>query len=587
MGISNSIFKFLGNYNTPVSSKTLGIFRIVFTLHLLLILEEVYTYRQLIFDAVPGTSIQVFPVMVYLFIWFISLIFLLTGTYTRIAAIINYLFIVMSTSLFMNAHVGTFNDDLLRIGSFLCIFLPVSKSFSFDAILKNLRHRQLQPEHTSKLNSLLFIFLSLGLLYFPSGITKLYSPMWNHGLGLWIPLNLPHNKWNELPNLLVNHEYFLYAINWIVIIWEIAFVFLIFKPSMHKWIVIPGLIFHAGIALLFPFPAVCTGPYPFYLLFIPDSFWKKVSDYFNTSEKQIIQYSQNSKSDNALVALVQSFDFRNRFNFISENVDGRIFTAEKALELLSSYWIYSLPIAFIKVTNLRRPISFIYYSLIADYLSIGTKPAFNYKGKQTIFIYFVITCTAMQLAISCYHFYSHFNSGAEKRMEYMRKRKEGYDLSMKPTNLMRTFLGINSRGLFLDHANSGQKTTYAIVRVLPDGKEEWLPLIDSRGYVSREMNMNMAWAKVTFNLMGFSTSPADSSGVKKLTRFWMLKHGISNYPINFRVYGKTYTYPDHFETDYYKKLEAQPWFTEGEATWTDSGFVWQRIRNFDIQNTIH
>ena len=172
MDLIDKVFTFLNRFNKPVSTHSFGLFRILFSAHILLIISQVYTYRQLIFEAVPGVSKNVFPALLYIFIWTIAVLFLITGTKTKWAALVNYICVVLATSIFTNSNVGTFNDDLLRIGSFLCIFMPVSRSFSFDSLINKLTFHNPKPAQTSYLFYLIFIFLSLGLLYFPSGDRK-------------------------------------------------------------------------------------------------------------------------------------------------------------------------------------------------------------------------------------------------------------------------------------------------------------------------------------------------------------------------------------------------------------------------------
>ncbi len=573
--LTDKVFSFLGKFNIPVSAKTFGFFRILFATHLLLIFSQVYNFRELIFDAIPEISKNVFPVLLFLFIWFISILGLVMGFFTRWSALANYICVVLITSVFTNSNVGTFNDDLLRMGSFLCIFMPVSRCFSVDNIRIQLTNQSTTNHKTSYLNYILFIFLTLGLLYLPSGITKTYSPMWVKGLGLWIPMNIPHNKWNALPNLLVNQYVLVHAINYLVILWEITFVVLLLIPSLHRYAILPGLIFHLGIALFFPFPIVCTGPLVFYALFIPDSFWDWLSEKLSTKRIMILDYQPHDNLQIRIMRLIAIFDFRKAYSF--EPSPNTRLTYQNALNSLKIYGFYRPIIWCFETGFAKKFMGNIYHTFMLPLQTGTTSKMFTYNFRQTLFIYFVLFCLVMQGGVSCYHLYSHFTTGPEKRMEYMRKRKSGYDLSMKPTNILRTFLGINSRGLFLDHANTGQKTTYAIALVDSTGMEQWLPMMNQRGYISGDMNRNMAWAKVTFNLMGFGINRADSVGLKKFTKFWASKKHISTQNLHLKVYGKTYTYPTEYEENYYQKLENIPWRQEGEIWWTNGIFRYSQV----------
>ncbi|MFA6262195.1 MAG: HTTM domain-containing protein [Bacteroidia bacterium] len=576
MDLTDRFFQFITRFNKPVSTHTFSAFRIFFSIHILIIIANFYQLHPLVFDSVPDIGRNSFPAKLFIVLWTIAVGMLLVGFYTRIAAILNYVFVVLATILFINASVGSFNDDLLRIGSLLCIFMPVSRSFSCDALIDKLTNIIPRKPQTQQLNYILFLFLSLGLMYTASAFTKLVSPMWLKGLGLWIPLNIPHNKWNALPNLIINQEGLMMVVNYLVIIWELVFLFLLFKPRYHGWIIVPGILFHLGIAVFFPFPLICTGPLAFYLLFLNDQFWNAISKRLKSRVQSELIYSRSDIGSIRLARLMLAFDFRERYAV--KWIDGRAQESSfnTTCNALHAYWLYR-PLLFIIQL---KPVRLILRSVFRLYFSGAWVQSgnglLNYAFHKTLLVYFTLFCLTMQLGVSTYHVYHRikhrvFNEDNRKAHDM----HGNFDISTKPGMLVRIFLGINGRGLFLDHDSKGLKTTYALTRFDDKGNEYWMPMMSERGYVGSDLNMNLVWAKTTFQLIAFGTQPADSIGLKKLTRFWALKQKTPLDSLHFKVYKKTYTYPTAFEKDYYLKLESLPWLEEGEIWWQNGKFSYQ------------
>src|SRR5690349_17971057 len=113
------------SFDYPVSARSFAFFRILYSLYVLGLIYELNSEWPLLFDHIPPYSISLFPIKISLLIWFLSSLFLLTGFFTRFAAIINYILVLLMAVFFANSNIGSFNDDLLRIGGFLLIFLPV------------------------------------------------------------------------------------------------------------------------------------------------------------------------------------------------------------------------------------------------------------------------------------------------------------------------------------------------------------------------------------------------------------------------------------------------------------------------------
>jgi hypothetical protein len=468
----------------------MGLFRILFHAHWLWLLTDIYPIRDLLFDSVsPWQRVDIPMDMLLIFSAFFSFLMML-GFLTKYVSIANYVLIVIITFSNINFHTASFYDDLLKIGSFACIFLPVSRCFSIDSILNKENNR-----NTWKLNYTLLLFISLGLLYFASALTKLYSPIWQKGIGLWLPMVVPSNNITDWSFYIADNIFVLKIISSIVVIWEFTFIFCLFIPATYPIIAILGILFHIGIAAFFPFPKISLGPIAFYSLFIPGYFWS-------------------------------------RFNINIPSTGNSVLTIKNS---------------FVK-----------------------------YTYRKQLFISFAVFLLGMQLFVSAYKFYY---KGQDKEKQYKRltqQSKEGYRFSLKPSKAIRTFWGINGRGLFLDQSFTGKKNTYAIIYKNKSGDWEWLPYFNYRG-MPGEYNRNMAWAKNTFQLISLPANGFDENGLKLFTAFWARKNNLNLDSIQFRILVKEISYPTEFEEGCRLKLERQPWETHGFVTWSDNRFTYTRL----------
>lgn len=474
------------------SSYSFGLFRILFHAHWLWLLVDIYPIRDLLFDSVsPWQRVDIPMDMLIFFSAFFSFLMMI-GMLTKYVSVVNYILFVIITFSNINFHTASFYDDLLKIGSLGCIFLPVARSFSVDAMLSKNTNQQ-----TWKLNYTLLLFISLGLLYFGSAITKLYSPIWQKGIGLWMPMAVPSNNITDFSIYIADHILFLKLLSGIVIIWEFTFIFCVFFPSTYLVISIFGILFHVGIAALFPFPKISLGPLMFYTLLIPEKFWLKI--------KSIVPIFKNH-----------------------------------------------LPA--------QQP----------------SPSVLTYTQRKQLFISFAVFLLIMQLFVSGYKFYY---KGYEKEKQFKRlskQSKEGYRFSLKPSKAIRTFWGINGRGLFLDQSFTGTKNTYAIVYKNKLGNWDWLPYFNYRG-MPGEYNQNMAWAKNTFQLISLPANGFNENGLKLFTAFWARKNNLSLDSLHFRVLFKETTYPTEYEPKCRQKLEHQPWKTHGYITWYKEQFSYIQL----------
>ncbi|PSG86534.1 HTTM domain-containing protein [Aurantibacter aestuarii] len=260
-------------YQKKISSKGLGIFRICFSLVLLLEVNRIYRYKELYYDPIPFIESINFNYTLVLILWQISLVAIFLGFFTRLFAIINY---IIAFILINDFGVYEYHMDYVYLGiSFLFIFVPTEKSYSIDAIFKSQTSSKILTQKTSVLSYYSLVFVGIALVYFGSIFFKIRSNAWLNGLGIWLPCSLPqvtitNNQW------VLNQEYFIKLIGYIALIFELFFIFLFFVKKFRLPLFIIGVIMHIGIAAVFPIPYFAFGYVALYLLLIPVSFWEKL-----------------------------------------------------------------------------------------------------------------------------------------------------------------------------------------------------------------------------------------------------------------------------------------------------------------------
>ncbi len=565
-------------FDGTASNKSFALFRITFALFLLFFIAHIAYYRPLIFNTIPTLAPNPFPAKLFLSIWAIASLGLLVGWQTRISAIINYLLVVIATFSFSNSGSGSFNDDLLRIGSFILIIMPVHKIWSIDAITYSIKYGVRPPALTSKVYYLAAVFISLGLMYWASSLTKLYSPMWNKGLGLWIPAVMPYNKWHGI-DFYLNLKRPMIAANYITIVWEFLFIFALFSLKWRNYFMAIGVFFHLVIASIFPFPLLCFGPIPFYLLFVSDGFWQ----HFKSTPLHITIQAQNkrhvifSRLLNGLLAHVEVIETTNN-NIV---VNNKPFSNnwEAAQFALNQSSLTGKFLAFLLKLEPARLLTTLVVDQFMQVQATHQHPVSLFSQgvkKQALFI-FCITLFCVQAFYSTYHLVSRINGGVtvEGLKKYYHIRKDITDFSLKPSNLFRTLFGLNARGVFLDHSNMGTKTVFAITYTNKDGRKTWLPYFNEKGYCL-PMNMNLAWSKYSFNSVCSGTIP-NPMELEKTLWFWANRHHIRLDSLDLQVVKRTYQFPEHFEYDYHKKLITQPWKPEGIVKWRKGKFIYQPL----------
>lgn len=558
-----------------VSAKSFAAFRVLFSLLLLAYLKHLYFYYPLVFNNIPNIVYNPFPPKLFIAIWLVNVLLLLFGCFTKVSSIINYLFVVLATFLFSNSGTGSFNDDLLRIGSLLLIFMPVSRHYSLDALYKAVRYGITKPAPTSSLYYVAAIFISLGLMYFGAGICKVVSPLWLNGLGVWTPLVMPYNHWNTLDGW-VDNVFIMKTLNYCTIVWEVTFVFVLFTKRIKYLFAITGVLFHLALAIIFPFPLLCFGPLPFYALFIPSSFWQNIK-----TKTTSVSFTPNNVKQQFFVRVYQSIFPQTILSEQHQNlmkINGLAFANnwQASIAALQQSYIGKLFGWILSLGFVKRVLDFLVEEVVRMD-NYPPKPFISRYFKRYALLIFVLMLGCVQILYSAYRLRIPNKANAQKQMKedtfYI--RKSIYDGSLRPKSLFRTFFGINGRGVFLDRSFVGSKSVFAIAQVNKQNDTIWLPFFDEKG-LAQEMNLNMAWAKYSFNSVCAGTAP-NPAEIEKVIWHWLKKNNLLNKNHQFVVYKRTYVYPKAFEKGYLQKMSDLSWELLAEVSWSNGRSIYRKL----------
>jgi hypothetical protein len=260
--------KYTPGINRPADALGFAVFRVVYCGVLLLELRQLFQFQSLVFSEGGWPAGLVTG---GLLAWGMALCLLLAGWGTRLAAAANYL---LSVAAVWAMPDFKYHLDYIMIGvNFLLLWLPVSATCSLDADWRKRKTGLAAPAWVSSLWVYPLAILPLGLVYLDSVLYKLGSPMWMSGLGFWLPSSLPQNAQTDL-SWLLNQEKLVKGIGYGIMIFEAAFLFLIWFRKLRPVLVAAGLLLHAGIGVAYPIPHFSLAMMALYIPLLPDGCWR-------------------------------------------------------------------------------------------------------------------------------------------------------------------------------------------------------------------------------------------------------------------------------------------------------------------------
>ena len=263
---TNLIYKLLAR---QVDATGLAVFRILFCISLLGEVLTLYFYRHVVYDAVAYVRMPEISMEYPLYIWMGSLLLLIIGYKTKVAAMVNYLLtvIMIGTTTDFEYHI---NYTYLAVG-FLFMFLDVNQVLSVDSWLAR-RNKESRAKTISYLQYYLPLLFGIGTIYLNSSFHKLSSDVWLEGLGVWLPSSVPMMAKVNLQPLL-DQKLIMQVVSWLVVAFEISFCFLMWNQKTRWVLFLVGFPFHVGIFFMYPIPWFATTYLVTLLLLLPPDLW--------------------------------------------------------------------------------------------------------------------------------------------------------------------------------------------------------------------------------------------------------------------------------------------------------------------------
>jgi predicted DCC family thiol-disulfide oxidoreductase YuxK len=604
-------------YNKKISSKGMGIFRILFSLNLFFEVNRMYRYKELYFDSIPFIETTSILYSTSLMIWMVSLLSICIGFFTRFSAIVNYIFVL----IFINLGAMEYHMDFTYIGvSFLLVFLPLSNSISIDNLILKYKKSSVKKifspnEEISVLYYMLPVFLGVGLVYFGSIPYKFNSEAWMSGLGIWLPNSIPQLILNNT-QFLLNQEFLIKFLGYFVLTFETVFIFLFFIKKLRVPLLIIGVFLHLGILICYPIPFFALGYIAIYMLLVPVIFWDKLFSAFKFQKPSLtIFYDEGCPLCVRTKITITHFDWFGLIDFKSvqssvlkhERLTGisesellvNVYSIDNKNKLRQGIKTYQkvfekIPVFFPLAIVLKIPgISWVanrFYVYIASHRTLDRCSEDTYdfipvltdididNGKffktnkindlRVLGLKFLISSFIILQFMSSFNF--PFNKSIVKKInssfsmmtptiDYLIDKKEDIKyLSAK-------FLGISGHGVFVDSHYKGYDKVFNVTY-----KGELLPMFNEQGMVGYYLRGGL-WAD-----FGFRTNKPYvlddivnlEKGLIKYTAFWAKKNNVDiKNNTSFDVVMKKVRAPFKWEKDLLTKNLETPWGKVGEFYW--------------------
>jgi predicted DCC family thiol-disulfide oxidoreductase YuxK len=609
------------SYDKKIDGTGLAVFRIAYSIVLLCEIGQMFYFKELIFDKIPFIDKAEINFGIPIAIWFISVLMILFGFFTRFATIINYLL-----SLILIGSIGSFEYHVFYayMGiNFLLIFMPISQCLSLDRLLLKLKYSNTTfqynpPKKVSQIFYYTLPFIGLGLVYFDSVFYKMASDMWINGLGSWLPSSLPMIT-HVNTSFFLNQEYIVKFVGWFTILFEFTFVFIFYKKRLRVILTILGLILHFGILIQFPIPWFALTAITIYILMVPVSFWQKLFvskntkqdfffyydtecplcirtkitishlDWFNKIGFKTVQFDaqDNEKltliEQNVLLDDIHSID---KHNNVYLGVDTYIQVFKRIFYLYPLYLILKIP----GIYHIAKRI-YSYIALNRDTErcteeNCGYNPPsipndneikilqnltlYDLKGK--LIINFIIILTLLQIGI----LYKSWTFDFLKETTNFKNSKIDKIISTTVSaysTVTKIAFGITAHPVFSDKIHfTNYNHIIEVVYIDKKKKEIWLPIIDKNGqpdfyiYGSNWVNWTFRVDKIEVDMNQLE------KGVERYSAFWAHKNNIDLNDATFLIKVKKIESIDKWEKDFLNKQIAKPWIDGGYIEWKNKEF---------------
>lgn len=596
-------------YDNKVTAAPMALFRFCFFLVMLLEVNNLYFFKELIFDHIPFVSIGTLQPGGILIIWHFVLFFMMIGYKFKLFAWINYFLTIV---FFTGNHEFEYHVYYTYIGvSLFSLVIPMAQVMSVDNLLERIKKSRIGKIHkpVNKISVLSYhlpMLIGVGFVYLDSIFYKFDTSLYTEGLGVWLPSSLPQISISK--GLLLNNEFIVKGLGFLTVIFELLFVFTFWKEKFKPVILVIGLGLHFGILLSFPIPLFANAVVAMYILLIPFDWVEKASASFkNWRSKRtpkievffdaecplclrtriIIEYidifnvvkfssAQSIPSEDHLLSNNSQDEL---FSEIFSIKNGKVYKGVNTyFQIFKSLHIFFLLYLIVILPPFKQLAGKI-YGIVANSRSTERcteescgipqlavqeeKPVKLFKnlsvrelkifGAMTGFIVLLF----FQLNVS-------INSGILRPITTKVFEKVGLIKHYRHTQqsireFSRLLTGITAHPVFMNDHFDDYNNIYAIVYEHDNGEREFLPIINSEGSPG-DYNSGFIWVQWSWRVTGpYSNLAQLKNGIFNYSTFWYHKNELQEKNGKFHVLLKKVEIPTDWEDDFLQKQRLKEW----------------------------
>lgn len=605
------------SFEKHIPAYGISLLRIFFAIFLIYFIIKDFYFVDLYQSYKPFVENPVVDLRYIYPIWVLSAFFLLIGLFTRVMAVVNFIIIicVWCSILTFQYHIQYASLYI----SFSLILFPSNQFFSIDNLLHKLKHNKFIKKEIRQSYVNFILFYGLGIVYFTSVFNKFFDWMYMSGLGLWLPASLPFNVVHDY-TLLLNNEYLMKFSGYVVLFFELFFVFVFFRKKFRVAVMLLGILFHSGIIVFFSIYGFGFSCLIMYVLLVPTKYYSYFVKRLKSLnlKKLFIAYDENCKICTSTKIIFEHFDLFNSLIFISidEAIKNHVQLKEvgKSKMLKSMYsinhigvvkegletyirifykLIFLAPIGILfSLPIIKQTATFVYNKIAVNRYSIchegscllgekvvitefKTSSFFSAKVKHAFFVSFVVFISFIQLfqfLRNDYMFHVYFKNDITN---YLVKNKTCSRFSIYTTKL----LGIDAHGVYHYTTIFKNYEKYYTVFYINerDNTKQMLPFFKEDG-LSDFYNTDRSWLKYTLR-SGQREKDWDifKKSIQRYIYFWAGKNNINLKDAKFLVAYKSLDSIKGFEKNYLKKMINKKWINSGLVEYKNNELNFDKV----------
>ena len=245
---------------------------------------------------------------------------LMVGLFTRISAVL--VFVTLVTLHHRNPVILNGGDSFLRVVCFFLIFSQAGAAFSVDRLIRLARGKEAGPPKARAPWAMRMIQIQLAFVYFYAFVWKAMGTMWIGGTAVYYTSRLAE-FWRFPVPYVFEHMWTIKLWTWSTLALEFALGTLVWIKEFRYWVLLGGVLLHAGIDYSMNIPLFGFIMCAAYITFVEPSdlhrFWALVTERINKAAKVRLPipvlYDGKCSFCRRTLEVVRSLDVLHRFAF--------------------------------------------------------------------------------------------------------------------------------------------------------------------------------------------------------------------------------------------------------------------------------